>query len=568
MSKQQQDTMRSAEVARAAKAAGVSPQGEGGASPPSKESTPLLSIKNLNIAFGGGDTATHAVRGVSLQVNKGEMLAIVGESGSGKSLTALSIMRLLPPEARIQGDILFQGRDIAHMSESEVAKLRGNRIGMIFQEPMTALNPLHPIRRQIVEAYKWHHKIKGEPAQSKIADLLESVGLTHLNHRGKIYPHELSGGERQRVMIGMATACDPDLLIADEPTTALDVTLQRQILQLLKELQHKRGMGIILITHDLTVVRKIADRVAVMKDGEIVETGTVAEVFVAPKHAYTKMLIAATPKGTAPPIPKESPEVIYTPDLSVRFPIKSPVLRRTVGTVDAVQNVRVRLQRGETIGIVGESGSGKSSLGYAMLKLIESDGPIVFLGEHIEGLKGQKLRALRPHMQLVFQDPYSSLNPRMTVGGIVSEGLKLHRPDLSREEVRHEVRSILAKVGLTESMIQRYPHEFSGGQRQRIAIARAMILKPKFVVLDEPTSALDMSVQGQVIELLRDLQEEHGTSYLFISHDLRVVKAMARYVIVLKRGKVVEEGEAQHIFARPKEAYTQALMDAAFGETL
>ena len=527
---------------------------------------PLLEIKNLDIQFGSGDTATHAVRGVSLEVRKGEMLALVGESGSGKSLTALSILKLLPPEAAVGGEVRFEGENILKKTEAAAARLRGNRIGMIFQEPMTALNPLHPIRRQIVESYKWHHK--GEPAQAKIHELFEAVGLTHLESRGRIYPHELSGGERQRVMIGMAIANDPDLLIADEPTTALDVTLQRQIMQLLKDLQHQRGMGIVLITHDLSVVRKIADHVAVMQNGAIVETGTVREIFENPQHPYTQMLIAATPTGAAPPIGEGAEEILRTPGLSVHFPVKSAVLRRTVSVVKAVENVRVRLQQGETIGIVGESGSGKSSLGFALLKLIQSQGPIVFLGQDISGFTGRQMRPLRDQMQLVFQDPYSSLNPRMTVGGIIAEGLKLHHPELSRAEVRRQVREILAKVGLTEEMIQRYPHEFSGGQRQRIAIARAMVLKPKFVVLDEPTSALDMSVQGKVIDLLRDLQRDYGVSYLFISHDLRVIRALARYVIVLKRGEVIEEGEAQELFARPKHEYTQALMHAAFGEKL
>ena len=530
--------------------------------------TPLLQINNLDIAFGAGDTATHAVNNISLSVHKGEMLAIVGESGSGKSLTALSILKLLPPEATVRGEVIFEGGDILKKSESDVARLRGNRIGMIFQEPMTALNPLHPVRRQIVEAYKWHHKTKGELAQAKINELFESVGLSHLATRGKIYPHELSGGERQRVMIGMAIANDPDLLIADEPTTALDVTLQLQIMALLKDLQKQRGMGIILITHDLSVVRKIADRVAVMKNGKIVETGTVKEIFENPQHKYTKLLIAATPKGTAPPVDKDAPEIIYTPDLSVNFPVKSAILRRTVDVVKAVSHVRVRLQEGETIGIVGESGSGKSTLGYALLRLLKSEGKIVYLGNEIQHLQGKALRSLRHNMQMIFQDPYSSLNPRITVGGIVSEGLKLHHPELSRAEVRRQVLEILLKVGLKEEMIQRYPHEFSGGQRQRIAIARAMILKPKLVVLDEPTSALDMSVQGKVLDLLRDLQRDYGVSYLFISHDLRVVKALAQYVIVLKRGEVVEEGEAQHLFANPQHEYTKALMHAAFGESL
>lgn len=525
----------------------------------------LLNIKDLSIVFPNG---TEAAKQVSLTMQKGELLALVGESGSGKTLTALSILKLQPPEARLSGEIHFDGENILDKPARAVEQIRGNRIGMIFQEPMTALNPLHPIRRQLVESYKWHRKMKGEPAQSKIRELLEAVGLTHLDHRGKIYPHELSGGERQRVMIGMAIANDPDVLIADEPTTALDVTLQLQIMALLKDLQKQRGMAIILITHDLSVVRKIADRVAVMKNGKIVETGTVKEIFENPQHKYTKLLIAATPKGTAPPIDKDAPEIIYTPDLSVNFPIKSAILRRTVDVVRAVQHVRVRLQEGETIGIVGESGSGKSTLGYALLRLIESKGKILYLGNDIQNLRGKPLRSLRHNMQMIFQDPYSSLNPRITVGGIVSEGLKLHHPELGRQEVRKQVLEILLKVGLKEEMIQRYPHEFSGGQRQRIAIARAMILKPKLVVLDEPTSALDMSVQGKVLDLLRDLQRDYGVSYLFISHDLRVVKALARYVIVLKRGEVVEEGEAQHIFAKPQHEYTKALMHAAFGDTL
>lgn len=565
MSEMEKGTMRSAEAARAAKRQG-SAADEGGASPPLNKN-PLLQIKGLDVAFGSGDTATHAVRGISLEVHKGEMLAIVGESGSGKSLTALSILKLLPEDAAMQGEIEFNGQPIHAMKENEIAKLRGNRIGMIFQEPMTALNPLHPIRRQIVEAYKWHHKIKGEPAQAKIRELLDSVGLTHLDARGKIYPHELSGGERQRVMIGMAVANDPDLLIADEPTTALDVTLQRQIMQLLKDLQMQRGMGIILITHDLTVVRKIADRVAVMKDGEIVETGTVKEIFGNPQHPYTKMLIAATPKGIAPPITSDE-RVLRTHKLKVWFPIKSAILRRTTGYVKAVDGVSIKAHKGETIGIVGESGSGKSTLGYAVLRLAPSEGPIIFLGNDIQGLKGKALRALRPDMQLVFQDPYSSLNPRMTVGGIIAEGLKLHRPDLSREDVRVQVKEILERVGLNTGMIHRYPHEFSGGQRQRIAIARAMILKPKLVVLDEPTSALDMSVQGQVIELLRDLQRDEGITYLFISHDLRVIRALAHYIIVLKKGEVIEHAPSEQIFTAPEHEYTKSLIHAAFGESL
>lgn len=529
-----------------------------------KNGNPLLSINNLDISFKGG---THAVKGISFSMKKGELLAIVGESGSGKTLTALSLLKLLPDEANMTGEVLFNGEDIITKSDAEVAKLRGNRIGMIFQEPMTALNPLHPIRRQIVESYKWHQKVKGAPAQEKIRALLESVGLTHLDARGKTYPHELSGGERQRVMIGMAIANDPDLLIADEPTTALDVSLQGQILQLLKKLQTEHGMGIMLITHDLTVVRKIADRVIVMQHGEIVEEGTVKEIFTNAQHPYTKMLLNAMPKGVAPPVASGAKTILDT-TLSVHFPVKSSFLRRTVSVVKAVDNIHLQAREGETIGIVGESGSGKSSLGYAILRLIKSTGPIVFMGQRTDALAKEALRHRRADMQLVFQDPYSSLNPRMTVGQIIAEGLLIHQPALSRKDVRAAVNEIVEQVGLTPEMTHRYPHEFSGGQRQRIAIARAMILKPKLMVLDEPTSALDMSVQGQVLDLLRKLQRTYGTTYLFISHDLRVIKALAHYVIVLKKGEIVEEGAAHKLFNDPQHDYTRTLMHAAFGETI
>ena len=525
---------------------------------------PLLSINNLDISFASG---THAVKGISLEMKKGELLALVGESGSGKTMTALSLLKLLPPEANMTGKVLFNGEDIITKSANEVAALRGNRIGMIFQEPMTALNPLHPIRRQIVESYKWHQKVKGPVAQQKIKDLLESVGLSHLNERGRTYPHELSGGERQRVMIGMAIANDPDLLIADEPTTALDVTLQGQVLQLIKKLQVERNMGILLITHDLTVVRKVADRVAVMQHGEIVETGTVEEIFTNAQHPYTRMLLGAMPKGVAPPLASSAKKILET-QLQVHIPIKSSFLRRTVSVVKAVENISITAREGETIGIVGESGSGKSSLGYAILRLIQSQGPILFMGQRIDALAKEALRHKRADMQLVFQDPYSSLNPRMTVGQIVSEGLEIHQPHLTRAEVAASVAEIIEQVGLSPEMIHRYPHEFSGGQRQRITIARAMILKPKMMVLDEPTSALDMSVQGQVLDLLRKLQRTYGTTYLFISHDLRVIKALAHYVMVLKKGEVVEEGPAHKLFNDPQHSYTKALMHAAFGETI
>lgn len=532
----------------------------------------LLSIQNLSLTFGEGNKATHAVKNASLTIEKGELLAVVGESGSGKSLSALSVLGLQPHEARIQGNIHFKGETLlegATTNEAALARIRGNRIGMIFQEPMTALNPLHVIGRQLVEAYKWHTGHTGEVVKQRARDLLAQVGLTHMTDRMEnTYPHQLSGGERQRLMIGMAIANDPDLLIADEPTTALDVTLQIQILRLLKQLQQERQMGVLLITHDLTVVKKIADRVAVMQQGEIVEMGKVADVFASPKHPYTQMLLAAQPKGDPAPIPRPAVEVLRSDGLSVRYPIKSPILRRVKSYVEAVKDVKLFIRAGETVGVVGESGSGKSSLGYGVLRLIESEGPIIFCGEQIQGLSSRTLRARRKEMQLVFQDPFSSLNPRMTVGEIISEGLEVHFPQQSAQENAYEVDKMLEQVGLDVATKYRYPHEFSGGQRQRVAIARAMILKPKLVVLDEPTSALDMSVQAQVIDLLRDLQISHQVAYILISHDLRVVKAMAHYMFVLKRGEVMEQGKAHEIFDNPQHEYTQALMHAAFGETL
>ncbi|MES2984281.1 MAG: dipeptide ABC transporter ATP-binding protein [Pseudomonadota bacterium] len=522
----------------------------------------LLTITDLSVTFG----ETPVVRDVSLSVEKGEVLAIVGESGSGKSLTALSILKLLPGNAHTRGAITFNGASLLDQPEAAIATLRGNRIGMVFQEPMTALNPLHPIARQMVESYCWHQRIhpKSAAAKQKLGALFAAVGLSHLAARGTLYPHQLSGGERQRVMIAMAIANDPDLLIADEPTTALDVTLQRQILLLLKTLQRDRRMGMIFITHDLLTVQHIADRVAVMHAGKIVEHGTVADIFAAPQHAYTKMLLAAAPSGAAVPIKPDATEVIRTDQLSVRFPVKSPILRRTLRTVTAVENATLQLRSGETLGIVGESGSGKSSLGYALLRLIPSDGPIVFLGTRLDTKTKRQLRAARRDMQLVFQDPFSSLNPRMNVGDIIAEGLRLHEPHAANPGAR--VDEILLQVGLTPDMKTRYPHEFSGGQRQRIAIARAMILKPKLVVLDEPTSALDMSVQRQVLELLKDIQRAHGVSYMFISHDLRVIKSMAHHVLVLKSGSIVESGPTEQVFAAPQHAYTKQLFAAAFGD--
>lgn len=529
----------------------------------------LLTINDLHIGFGEGTRYREAVSGVSLTLEKGELLALVGESGSGKSLTALSIMRLLAKESRIpKGEIFFNGEALHEASWKRIQELRGNRVGMIFQEPMTALNPLQPIDHQLVESYKWHHKAKGVQAQEKIKALYEAVGLPHFVERKNTYPHQLSGGERQRIMIGMAIANNPDLLIADEPTTALDVTLQVQILHLLKQLQHARNMGVLLITHDLTVVRKVADRVAVMREGKIVETGTTRDIFENPQHDYTKMLLGAVPHGSAVPIPRPATDVLRTEGIRVRYPIKSPILRRTTGYVEAVENLPLFIRAGETIGVVGESGSGKSSLGYGVLRLINAEGEVSFLGTRIDTLSTQALRPMRKDMQLVFQDPYGSLNPRMTVRDIVAEGLEMHAPTLSHQQVEHEVDAILERVGLTSAMKTRYPHEFSGGQRQRIAIARAMILKPKLVVLDEPTSALDMSVQGQVLDLLKDLQASHQVAYIFISHDLRVIKSMAHYIFVLKKGQVMEQGRTEEVFANPQHPYTKALMHAAFDTEL
>ena len=526
----------------------------------------LLTIDHLNISFGN----SHVVRDVSLTVAKGEILAIVGESGSGKSLTAHAILKLLPTNAKVSGSIIFNDEPLSNLTNAAIAKYRGNHVGMIFQEPMTALNPLHPIGKQMIESYCLHHRVsrRSKQAKAKLAELFHIVGLDHLADRGALYPHQLSGGERQRVMIAMAISNDPDLLIADEPTTALDVTLQHQILDLLRKLQAERGMGMIFITHDLLTVRAIADRVAVMQEGQIVEYAATQQIFAAPQHFYTQMLLAAAPHGVADPIREDAAEVLRLDQLAVDYPVKSGLLRRTIRTVRAVEGVSLSLRAGETIGIVGESGSGKSSLGLAVLRLTASRGPIVFLGSRFDTLDKTALRAARRHAQIVFQDPYGSLNPRMTVGEIVAEGLKVHADQRGPAAITTAVDEILHQVGLTPDMKTRYPHEFSGGQRQRIAIARAMILKPKLVVLDEPTSALDMSVQSHVLDLLKALQKSHDTAYLFISHDLRVIQAVAHQVIVLKAGQVVEHDWTDQLFAAPQHPYTQALLKAAFGEPL
>ena len=519
----------------------------------------MLEIDNLGVRFGDAD----AVKGVSLSLAKGETLALVGESGSGKSVTALSILQLLPYPAASHpaGSIRFDGQEMVGADERALRKVRGARVGMIFHEPMTSLNPLHTVAKQIGESLIEHRGLSKMAARARALELLELVGVGDPEQRLDSYPHQLSGGQRQRVMIAMALANDPDLLIADEPTTALDVTIQAQILALLKELQERLGMAVLLITHDLGIVRKVADRVAVMTGGEIVEAGPVAQIFAAPAHAYTQKLLAAEPKGEPIAADVDAPELVAADDLKVWFPIKRGVLRRTVGYVKAVDGVTVRLRAGQTVGVVGESGSGKTTLGLALLRLQSSEGAIRFDGRAIDGADGATLRPLRREMQIVFQDPYGSLSPRMTVAEIIAEGLHTHGLG---DDAEARVAAALHEVGLEPEMANRYPHEFSGGQRQRIAIARAIVLEPRFLVLDEPTSALDMSVQAQIVDLLRDLQRRRNLAYMFISHDLKVVRALAHDLIVLKDGVVVEQGPAAAIFKDPQEAYTKALLAAAF----
>ena len=527
---------------------------------------PLLSIRDLSIAFGHGSREVLAVDRVSFDIRKGETLALVGESGSGKSITALSVMKLLPyPSAHHpSGSIKFQGRELLTMKENQIRDVRGNDIAIIFQEPMTSLNPLHTIEKQIREILILHQGLAGPAARARIIELLGQVGIPDPAGRLDSYPHQLSGGQRQRVMIAMALANEPDLLIADEPTTALDVTVQAQILKLLKDTQTALGMSMLFITHDLGIVRKLADRVCVMQRGKIVEQGEVERVFTKPEHPYTQALLAAEPKpDPAPPCP-DAPVVIETKDLKVWFPIKRGVLRKVVGHIKAVDGVSIELRKGETLGVVGESGSGKTTLGLAILRLISSTGPIVFMGNEIDGLKFKQMRPFRHNMQIVFQDPYGSLSPRMSVSDIIEEGLWVHHPGLSRAEREKRVIDALNDVGLDPLTRYRYPHEFSGGQRQRIAVARALVLEPTFIVLDEPTSALDMLIQSQMVDLLRDLQKRHDLTYMFISHDLRVVAAMASRLLVMRHGKMVEEGAAAELFKAPKTEYTRALFAAAF----
>ncbi len=522
---------------------------------------PVLEVEGLSVGFRQDGRLTEAVRKVGFSVNAGETVALVGESGSGKSVTALSTVRLLPDSAEVTGSVRFGGDELLGAPEARLRDVRGNDISFIFQEPMTSLNPLHVVEKQIVESLALHQGLTGDAARARALELLGQVGIPDPGARLRSYPHQLSGGQRQRVMIAMALANNPALLVADEPTTALDVTIEAQILELLAEVQRARGMAMLFITHDLGVVRRIATRVCVMQAGEIVEQGPAERIFTEPAHPYTKKLLAAEPTGRPEPVPDGAGEVVRTENLRVWFPIRRGLLRKTVGHIKAVNDASLTIREGETLGVVGESGSGKTTLALAVMRLISSEGPIVFLGQDIAGWKNKALRPLRRGMQMVFQDPFGSLSPRMTVGEIVGEGLTVH--DLPGDPDTL-VATILREVGLDPATAHRYPHEFSGGQRQRIAIARAMILRPRLVVLDEPTSALDMTVQVQIVELLRDLQKKYGLAYIFISHDLRVVRALSHRVVVMKEGDVVEAGDSDTIFDHPRTAYTKQLLAAAF----
>ena len=529
-------------------------------------SEPLLSVEDLSVAFTTSGKTSTAVHGISFHINKGETVALVGESGSGKSVSALSVLKLLPYPAASHptGKILFKGQDLLSADQAELRKVRGSDVTMIFQEPMTSLNPLHTIENQIGEILELHQGMGEAQRRERTIELLNQVGIRDPEKRLGSYPHQMSGGQRQRVMIAMSLANEPELLIADEPTTALDVTVQAQILELLNELKAKRGLSMLFITHDLGIVRKFADRVCVMTNGEIVEHGPTEEIFDNPQHDYTKHLLAAEPKGDPPDSDENAEVIMEAKDMKVWFPVKAGFLRRTVDHVKAVDGIDLKLRAGETLGVVGESGSGKTTLGLALTRMISSEGKIAFVGRDIGDYSFKQMKPLRSEMQIVFQDPYGSLSPRMSVAEIIAEGMRIHMPHLNSGEVDDTVCGVLEEVGLEPSTRHRYPHEFSGGQRQRMAIARAMVLEPKFVMLDEPTSALDMSVQVQVVELLRRLQEERNLAYLFISHDLKVVRAMANEVIVMRLGKVVEQGTAAQIFDAPKTDYTKALMAAAF----
>lgn len=527
---------------------------------------PLLTIEHLSIAFQSGAQRVPAVRQASLRIDNGETVALVGESGSGKSVTALAILRLLtsPPALYLNGSIRLQGVDLLSASERDLKSIRGGRIGMVFQEPMSSLNPLHTIEKQLAESLWLHRGLRGQAARKRTIELLELVGLPDAGKRLSAYPHQLSGGQRQRVMIAIALANEPELLIADEPTTALDVTIQAQILRLLADLQSQLGMALLLITHDLAVVRKLAQRVYVMCHGEIVEEGATQHLFARPRHPYTKHLLTAEPRGEPVPPAPDAPSVLATHELKVWFPVRAGVLRRTVDHVRAVDGVSLTVREGHTVGVVGESGSGKTTLGLALLRLETSEGPIAFGGQEIQKLRSRGLRPLRRQMQIVFQDPFGSLSPRLSVEQILEEGLRAHGLGADAQARALMVAEALEEVGIDPGMRHRYPHEFSGGQRQRIAIARAMILRPRFVVLDEPTSALDRSVQAQIIDLLRVLQRHHKLAYLFISHDLKVIRALSDEVLVMRQGRVVEQGRAEEIFRRPRHAYTRLLVNAAF----
>jgi microcin C transport system ATP-binding protein len=521
----------------------------------------LVEVKDLAVAFG----TKRVVNRVSFTLDRGETLALVGESGSGKSVTALSLLQLLPHGGcNPEGSIVLNDHQMIGANIRKLHRVRGEAAGMVFQEPMTSLNPLHRIGRQVAEAITLHRRIPQHSLRERVTDMLTQAGFADAEHRLEAYPHQLSGGQRQRVMIAMALANNPPLLIADEPTTALDVTIQAQILKLLTRLRTERRMALLLITHDLQIVKRYADRVCVMKDGEVVESGSVADVFAEPRHSYTRMLLAAVPKGQPTPLPNDAKFLLQADDVKVHFPIRRGVLRRTVGHVRAVDGVSVAVREGETVGLVGESGSGKSTMALAALGLERAAGHIEFDGRDIDSISRRTMRGLRSCMQIVFQDPFGSLSPRLPVGEIVAEGLRVHESHLSNVERERRVAAELEEVGLPADAAHRYPHEFSGGQRQRIAIARAMVLKPRFVVLDEPTSALDMSVQAQIVELLRSLQQVHRLAYLFISHDLKVVRALAHRIVVLRHGRVVEQGDADVVFAHPREDYTRRLMAAAF----
>ncbi len=523
----------------------------------------ILKVQNLSVSFRQDGKENPAVRNVSFSIARGETVALVGESGSGKSVTALSTVSLLPDSATITGSVTYDGEEMVGASEKRLRAVRGNDISFIFQEPMTSLNPLHTLEKQLAESLALHQGLAGAAARKRILELLSKVGINDPETRLGAYPHQLSGGQRQRVMIAMALANGPDLLIADEPTTALDVTIQAQILTLLADLQKAEGMSMLFITHDLTIVRKIADRVCVMKDGEIVEQGVTKHIFDTPQHDYTKKLLSAESTGLPGPVPADAEEIARTEDLRIWFPIQKGLLKRTVGHVKAVNAATISVREGETLGIVGESGSGKTTLALAIMRLISSEGPILFLGQNIQKWKSKQLRPLRKDMQIVFQDPFGSLSPRMTAEEIIAEGLGVHGTEKGRDR-RQMVAEIMEEVGLDPATMHRYPHEFSGGQRQRIAIARAMILRPRLVVLDEPTSALDMTVQVQIVELLRELQRKYRLAYLFISHDLKVVRALSHKVIVMKDGDIVESGPAEAVFEAPETEYTRTLMAAAF----